>query len=162
MLRNLRSARVSSLVMITRAASILGCAVALIAIAHPATASAKRNPYTAEQVCGAGFYKIDKHRLYSGSSHTTLLAATFLLYNGASGKNCAVTMKRRFIGTPTTTGVSLKVKGKKRAWVVDQDAYKYYAGPVYRKAPGRCVRWGATVSTPFGDDTFFSPYGHCH
>ena len=110
--------------MITRAASIIGCAVALIAIAHPATASAKRNPYTAEQVCGAGFYKIDKHRLYSGSSHTTLLAATFLLYNGASGKNCAVTMKRRFIGTPTTTGVSLKVKGKKRAWVVDQDAYK--------------------------------------
>jgi len=35
--------------MITRAASIIGCAVALIAIAHPATASAKRNPYTPEQ-----------------------------------------------------------------------------------------------------------------
>ena len=69
---------------------------------------------------------------------------------------------RRFIGQPTTTGVSLKVKGKKRPWVVDQGAYKYYAGPVYRKAPGRCVRWGATVSTPFGDDTYISPFGHCH
>jgi len=148
--------------MITRGLSVVGCAVALVAIAHPATASAKRNPYTAEQVCGAGFYKIDRHRLYSGSSHTTLLAATFLLYNGATGQNCAVTMKRRFIGRPTTTGVSLKVKGKKRPWVVDQDAYKYYAGPVYRKAPGRCVRWGATVSTPYGDDTFISPFGHCH
>ena len=144
-----------------RRLSLIGCAVALVASALPATAAAKRNPYTAEQVCGAGFYKIDKHRLYTGSSHTTLLAATFLLYNGTTGRNCAVTMKRRFIGKPTSTGVSLKVKGKRRPWVVDQDAYKYYAGPVYRTAPGRCVRWGATVSTPMGADTFISPFGHC-
>jgi hypothetical protein len=137
------------------------CAVALSAIAQPAAASAKRNPYTAEQVCGAGFYKIDKHKLYSGSRHTTLLATTFLLYDGASGRNCAVTMKRRYIGRPTTTGVSLKVKGKRRPWVVDQGPFKYYAGPVYRKAPGRCVRWGATVSTPMGADTYISPFGHC-
>jgi hypothetical protein len=147
--------------VIPRRVSLIVCALAVIAIAIPAAASAKRNPYTAEQVCGAGFYKIDKHRLYSGSRHTTLLAATFLLYNGSTGQNCAVTMKRRFIGKPTTTGVSLKVKGKRRPWVVDQDAYKYYAGPVYRTAPGRCVRWGATVSTPFGDDTYISPFGHC-
>jgi hypothetical protein len=137
------------------------CAVALIAIAFPATASAKRNPYTAEQVCGAGFSKIDRHRLYSGSSHTTLLAATFLLYNASTGRNCAVTMKRRFIGTPTYTVVSLKVKGKKRPWVVDYGQFKYYAGPVYKTAPGRCVRWGATVDTPFGSDTYVSPFGHC-
>jgi hypothetical protein len=32
-------------------------------------------------------------------------------------------MKRRFIGQPTVTGVSLKVKGKRRAWVVDHGAY---------------------------------------
>ena len=147
--------------MISRCGSLIGCAVALVAIAHPATASAKRNPYTAEQVCGAGFSKIDKHKLYSGSRHTTHLATTFLLYNGATGRNCAVTMKRRFIGKPTTTGVSLKVKGKRRPWVVDQDAYKYYAGPVYRAAAERCVRWGATVSTPIGDDTYISPFGHC-
>jgi len=147
--------------MISRCVSLIGYAVALIAIAHPATASAKRNPYTAEQVCGAGFSKIGKHKLYSGSRHTTHLATTFLLYNGATGRNCAVTMKRRFIGKPTTTGVSLKVKGKRRPWVVDQDAYKYYAGPVYRAAAGRCVRWGATVSTPFGDDAYISPFGHC-
>jgi hypothetical protein len=148
--------------MISRGLALLVGAAVLIAIALPASASAKRNPYTAEQVCGAGFYKIDRHRLYSGSSHTTLLAATFLLYNASSGKNCAVTMKRRFIGTPTTTSVSLKVKGKKRPWVVDFGKFKYYAGPVYRKAPGRCVRWGATVSTPFGDDSYISPFGHCH
>jgi hypothetical protein len=145
----------------TRRLSLAVCALAAVATTLPATASAKRNPYTAEQVCGAGFSKIDKHKLYSGSSHTTLLATTFLLYNGSSGRNCAVTMKRRFIGKPTTTGVSLKVKGKRRPWVVDQDAYKYYAGPVYKKAPGRCVRWGATVSTPFGADTYISPFGHC-
>jgi hypothetical protein len=72
------------------------------------------------QVCGAGFYKIDKHRLCSGSRHTTLLAATFLLYNGSTGQ-----------------------RGKRRPWVVDQAAYKYYAGPVYRKGAGHCVRWGA-------------------
>jgi hypothetical protein len=147
--------------MIMRGFSLVVCAVALIAIAQPASASAKRNPYTAEQVCGAGFYKIDRHRLYSGSRHTTHLAITFLLYNGATGQNCAVTMKRRFIGRPTTTGVSLKVRGKRRPWVVDQGAFKYYAGPVYRTAPGRCVRWGATVSTPYGDDTYVSPFGHC-
>ena len=49
-----------------------------------------------------------------------LLATTFLLYNGATGRNCAV--------------------------------------PVYRAAAGR---WGATVSTPFGDATYISPFGHC-
>src|ERR1044072_8679282 len=102
--------------MINRRFSLVVSAALLVAIALPATASPRRNPYTAEQVCGAGFYKIDRHRLYTGSSHTTLLAATFLLYNASSGKNCAVTMKRRYIGTPTTTSVSLKVKGKKRAW----------------------------------------------
>jgi hypothetical protein len=147
--------------MITRGVSLVVCAAAVIALAQPAAASAKRNPYTAKRVCGAGFSTIDSHRLYSGSSHTTLLATSFLLYDGATGRNCAVTIKRRFIGRPTTTGVSLKVKGKRRPWVVDQDAYKYYAGPVYRKAPGRCVRWGATVSTPFGADTYISPFGHC-
>jgi hypothetical protein len=147
--------------MITRRFSLFVSAAVLVAIALPATASAKRNPYTAEQVCGAGFYKIDRHRLYTGSSHTTLLAATFLLYNASSGKNCAVTMKRRYIGTPTTTSVSLKVKGKKRAWNVDFGQFKYYAGPVYRRAPGRCVRWAATVDTPMGKDSFYSPYGHC-
>jgi hypothetical protein len=147
--------------MISRGLALIVGAVILIATL-PATASAKRNPYTAEQVCGAGFYKIDRHRLYSGSSHTTLLAATFLLYNASSGRNCAVTMKRQFIGQPTYTTVSLKVKGKKRPWVVDYGQFKYYAGPVYRTAPGRCVRWGATVSTPFGDDNYVSPFGHCH
>jgi hypothetical protein len=147
--------------MIIRGLSLIVGAVGLIAIAHPASASAKRNPYTAEQVCGAGFYTIDRHKLFSGSRHTTHLATTFLLYNGASGRNCAVTMKRRFIGRRTTTGVSLKVKGRRRPWVVDQGAFKYYAGPVYRTAPGRCVRWGATVSTPFGDDSYVSPFGHC-
>jgi hypothetical protein len=145
----------------TRRLSLIVCAVALVAIALPTTASAKRNPYTAVEVCGAGFYKIDKHKLYSGSRHTTLLATTFLLYNEETAQNCAVTMKRRYIGKPTTTGVSLKVKGKKRPWVVDQDQYKYYAGPVYRTAPGRCVRWGATVNTPIGEDTYISPFGHC-
>lgn len=147
--------------MISRGLRLTLCAVAFVAIALPATASAKGNPYTAEQVCGAGFYKIDRHKLYSGSRYTTLLATTFLLYNASSGRNCAVTMKRHYIGTPTTTSVSLKVKGKKRPWVVDFGSYKYYAGPVYRKAPGRCVRWGATVSTPMGEDSFISPFGHC-
>jgi len=148
--------------MISRRLTVFASAVALVAVALPATASAKGNPYTAERVCGSGFHKIDRHRLYSGSSHTTLLAATFLLYNASSGKNCAVTMKRRFIGTPTYTTVSLKVKGKKRPWVVDYGNFKYYAGPVYRKAPGRCVRWGATIKTPFGEDSYISPFGHCH
>jgi hypothetical protein len=147
--------------MIARRLPLIVCAVTLTAIALPTTASAKPNPYSAEQVCGAGFYKIDRHKLYSGSSHTTHLATTFLLYNGASGQNCAVTMKRRFIGRPTTTGVSLKVRGKRRPWVVDQDAFEYYAGPVYRTAPGRCVRFGGTVTTPFGADTYISPFGHC-
>jgi len=144
-----------------RRVSLILCAVALVAIAYPTAASAKRNPYTAVEVCGAGFYKIDKHKLFSGSRHTTHLATTFLLYNDSTGQNCAVTMKRHYIGEPTTTGVSLKVKGKKRPWVVDQDAFKYYAGPVYRTAPGRCVRFGGTVSTPIGDDTYISPFGHC-
>jgi hypothetical protein len=148
--------------MSLRVPSLVVCAAALVAAAaHPGIAAAKRNPYTAEQVCGAGFVKIDRHRLYSGSRHTTLLAATFLLYNASTGRNCAVTMKRQLIGRPTSTGVSIKVKGKRRPWVVDQGDYRYYAGPVYRHAPGRCVRWGATAVMPFGSDSYISPFGHC-
>jgi len=68
--RNLRPACVSSTVMISRCLALFAGAVAVIAVAHPGTAAAKRNPYTAEQVCGAGLSKIDWHRLYSGTSHT--------------------------------------------------------------------------------------------
>ncbi len=73
--------------MIIRGLSLIAVAVAFVAASHPATAAAEPNPYTAEQVCGAGFSEIDKHRLYSGSRHTTHLATTFLLYNGATGQN---------------------------------------------------------------------------
>jgi hypothetical protein len=46
--------------------------------------------------------------------------------------------------------------GKKRgtgdAWdaKLDRGWFKYFAGPVYVNAPGRCVRYGGVVSQPKG------------
>ncbi len=71
-------------------------------------------------------------------------------------------MKRAWVGTPSYTAVSLKKKGRLAPWVVDADQFRYYAGPVYRHAAGRCVRFGAAVSFPNGPSSLFiSKFGHC-
>jgi hypothetical protein len=107
----------------------------------------KPNPYTPEQVCGAGFRVIDHADL--GGRGTV-----YLLWRGASQQNCVVTIKSTGVGTPTAAAAHLQPKG--RSTTVDEGRFGFYAGPVRRPAPG-CVRWGGSIDGV----GYTSPWEHC-
>lgn len=144
--------RLSRILTLTLAAALLGAA------AGPAPASAAKNPYTAAGVCGAGYKSIDRHRLYDHNPYSgkrVLLATIVLTYNPATGKNCAVTMKRHRVGKAAGWGdwlyVSLAARPLGDATVGgDSGNFRYYAGPVYVPARRRCVQWsgGAHLLLP--------------
>src|SRR5262245_20235409 len=130
--------------------SIIVSAVALALLAVPSIASAAKNPYTAAGVCGAGYHVIDRHRMFAtdpSNGRQILLATVVLTYNPASGKNCAVTMKRYRVGLAAPTfGDFIDVTLAARPLgpeTVDGNSgeFKYFAGPVYVPARHHCVQW---------------------
>jgi len=141
----------------------------------PAAASAKRNPYTAAEVCGAGFRPIDRHKLVD-SNHGRLLAVVVLTYNAATGQNCVVTLKRYRVGRAHRYDDWLMAELYTRPLRVpsnldtDKGDFKYYAGPVYVRARAKCVRWGGQADLivpsnwhPRGafHSAFRSRWSHC-
>lgn len=136
--------------------------IATVALGAGAPAQAAPNPYSPEQVCGAGFGVVGKHKMVPKRGKRVRLATAYLLYDQSSGRNCAVVMKHRAVGRPSWTAVSLQRKGRRQAWIVDYGQFSYYAGPVYKKARGRCVRYGASLKLPSGRSSLFiSKFGHC-
>jgi hypothetical protein len=109
---------------------------------------AARNPFTPNQVCGAGFRQIDAQSL--GASGTV-----YLLYNAANGMNCVLTLKGVRIGTRSPASAYLQVRGRQRT--VDSGQFADYAGPVRAGARDRCVSWGGSV----GSVRYDSPLEHC-
>lgn len=105
------------------------------------------NPYTPQAVCGSGFSVIDSAGL--GSNGTV-----YLLYK-SGGTNCVATIKATSIGKASATSAFLEVQGSARA--SDSGSFEYYAGPVAKSAPGKCVKWGGSV----GDKSYTSPFEHC-
>lgn len=105
------------------------------------------NPYTPEEACGDGYKVID------GANVTG--ARVSLLYNASNGYNCVVAIKTTKIGTASDVGVFLEVQGSPRT--TDRDEYGYYAGPIKKKAPGKCVKWGGMV----GSSSYTSGFEHC-
>lgn len=141
------------------AASMAACAAAATG-SGTTPAAAAGNPYTPSRVCGPGFGVIDRHTLRSNDG--VLLGTSYLLYRASTGENCATVIKRRHIGRPTFTAVSLKRSGSKAPWVVDSGNFKFYAGPVRTRARGKCVRFGASISMPGNRRALWiSPFGHC-
>ncbi|MFE3452655.1 M23 family metallopeptidase [Nonomuraea sp. NPDC059194] len=106
------------------------------------------NPYTPQEVCGAGYSVIDSAAL--GSSGTV-----YLLYNSGNGYNCVTTIKHTSLGTPTATTAYLEVQGSSR--ITDSGNFGYYAGPVRASAANKCVKWGGKA----GSSTYDSPFEHC-
>lgn len=106
------------------------------------------NPYSPEQVCGAGYSVINQHGLGKQG-------AVYLLYNAGNGTNCVATMKHTDLGKKTATSAFLTVEGGQRA--TDSGDYSYYAGPVKKEARGTCVQWGGSV----GSEKYTSPFEHC-
>ena len=105
------------------------------------------NPYTAEEVCGSGYGVIDSAALTGGR--------TYLLYNAGNGYNCVTTLKSTSLGTPSAVSAFLEPEGGART--TDSGSFAYYAGPVKKSAPGKCVKWGGSV----GSSTYTSPFEHC-
>ena len=139
--------------------TVLAAAVAALSLTT-GTAHAAGNPYGPGQVCGSGFGVIDQFDVKGPKGG--VMGTSYLLYDAGSKRNCAVTLKRRAVGKASYTTVSLKAAGAKAAWHVDFGDFKYYAGPVYVKAPGRCVRFGATMKDLAGrEGGWISPCGHC-
>ncbi|MDL4820362.1 serine/threonine protein kinase [Actinomadura opuntiae] len=101
------------------------------------------NKYTPQQACGSGY---NVQRSIAGSGGTA-----YLLYSSSTKQNCAVTMKTRNVGKSSSVSVWLQAQGGARKG--DSGSYAWYAGPVYVKAPGVCVRFGGNGAT--------APYGNC-
>ncbi|TWP53572.1 M23 family metallopeptidase [Lentzea tibetensis] len=106
------------------------------------------NPYTPEEVCGDGYKVVDQAAVTGGK--------VFLLYNSGNGNNCVTTIKSVSLGQETSTSAFLEVQGAAR--VTDSGAYGYYAGPVRKAAPGKCVKWGGQVGSSGG---YTSGFEHC-
>jgi hypothetical protein len=106
------------------------------------------NPYSAEEVCGAGYDVIDSAALGSAGQ-------VFLLYNSGNGYNCVTTIKYTSVGTPSAVSAFLEPQGSTRT--TDSGSFSYYAGPVKRSAPNTCVKWGGSV----GGTSYTSPFEHC-
>ncbi|WP_210492477.1 hypothetical protein [Patulibacter sp. SYSU D01012] len=126
------------------ATAAVGAAAALTGGAPPASAAA--NPYTAAQVCGAG-YKVYVRRPVNFG--TKVYGSLVLLHNAGAGKYCAVTRKTTFVGTPIWTDVSLRNERRKPQYVSDGKFYSYYAGPVYLPGKlGSCVHVMSSMQIP--------------
>jgi hypothetical protein len=165
--------------MRTRLVRIALVLAALLSVIPAQPSSARKNPYTAEGVCGPGYEVIDRHRLYDinpATGRRVRLAAVVLTYNSGNGHNCAVTMKRYRVGKKRPVfgdhlSVSLAARPLSDA-TTDGDAgnFKYYAGPTYVPARNRCVQWSgsATLLLPpnieprgYYQSAFKSRWEHC-
>ncbi|TDD65174.1 serine/threonine protein kinase [Actinomadura darangshiensis] len=94
------------------------------------------NKYTPQAVCnsgghGSGYY-VQRSMSVSGGT-------AYLLYS-SSTYNCAVTIKRTHVGKKSPVSVWIQKKGGSS--IADSGSFAWYAGPVFVKAPGTCVRFG--------------------
>ncbi len=111
------------------------------------SAPAKANPNTPAGVCGAGFKTVDSHGLGG--------ATVYLLYNGAAGKNCVVTISKYVMTQKIRMSAVLQVKGG--ASGDDTGSYAEYAGPIRLAASKTCVIWGGG----YGTSNWKSGWSHC-
>ncbi|WP_327414720.1 hypothetical protein [Streptomyces sp. NBC_01233] len=88
--------------------------------------------------CGAGYRQQDAFPL-GDNMGASGAGVVFLYYNSSTGTNCAIL--RRDSRFKVTDGMGVSLKDSAGNSVADgQRAYTRFAGPVYLKAPGRCVQ----------------------
>jgi hypothetical protein len=110
------------------------------------------NPYTAGEVCGSGYSKIDSAAIKSSGK---TVGTAYLMYNASNGSNCVTTLKATNLGKGSAVSAYLEVKGGTRA--SDSGSFDYYAGPVKKAAAKKCVKWGGSV----GSAKYDSAFEHC-
>jgi hypothetical protein len=123
----------------------LGSITAVIGLATAgtiaATGTASAASYTG--ACGSGYSVIDSMDVGDGTAYLT--------YSSSSGKNCVVTVSDT-PGTPMILGANLRLHRTDNVWKDsehDDGTYKYYAGPVYASAAGKCIDWGGHAASNY-------------
>lgn len=121
------------------AAAVIGLTVAgTIAAAGTASAASYNG------ACGSGYGVIDTMDVGDGTAYLT--------YSSSSGKNCVVTVSDT-PGTPMVLGANLRLHRTDAVWKqgTEEDAgtFKYYAGPLYVSAAGRCIDWGGRAASNY-------------
>ncbi|MGW7455462.1 hypothetical protein [Streptomyces sp. NPDC054787] len=109
--------------------------------------------------CGAGYYQQDAYPL-GDHAGATGAGVMFLYYNKSTGTNCAIL--RRDANFSVTDGMGIVLKDSSgKADVDGQRAYTQYAGPVYLKAPGKCVQVSGHITGFWlGDDSSYLEKTH--
>ena len=125
------------------AISIASVAVAVAGLASPAHAAA--NPFTAAQACNNDFggswaHASDGHRTISSGG--SKVGDVYLMYNGATGYNCVVTLKAVAVGTSSGVAATLSVQGS--GTYTQSSNYKYYAARQHYAAD-TCVKYSGEV-----------------
>ncbi len=123
----------------------LGSVAAVISLAAAGTIAATGTASAASYAgtCGSGYSVIDTMDVGDGTA--------FLTYSGASGKNCVVTVSDTQ-GTPMVLGANLRLHRTDAVWKTseeDSGTFKYYAGPVYVSAAGKCIDWGGRAASNY-------------
>ncbi|MEN3536111.1 hypothetical protein AAH991_13430 [Microbispora sp. ZYX-F-249] len=105
--------------------------------------------YTPEGVCGSGFGRVSDGTRAVKTRSGEVFGHVYLLYNRRTAQNCVVTIKSKYVGTPTRATAQLKVRlsGTRTAEKIDHaKKYKYYAGPVKLNARDKCVQYYGTIA----------------
>jgi hypothetical protein len=156
-----RQGRVVRLTMMVKtiAASL---AATVLAVLSPLPANAAVNPYDPTELCGSSYQQIDDKVLLTANMDD-IYGDMYLMYSATTKKNCVVTIKTKFVGTATWTNV--KLEDEDGHVVQDPGNYRYYSGPRYLYAPGKCVRYsGAIYSGPNKTGrlaSYSTPFGWC-
>ena len=140
-----------------RVTTALTAAVLALAVASPVASAA--NPYGPVRVCGSSYRVIGSHAVTGPKGG--VLGVAYLLYSQRTQKNCAAMIKRRAIGVASFSEVSLAAKGGR--YMADGGEFRYFAGPLYVHAPGRCVIYGGRMRDARGNGgSWITPqFGHC-
>ncbi|MET9913992.1 hypothetical protein ABZZ74_45955 [Streptomyces sp. NPDC006476] len=122
-------------------------ALAVLALGGTLAATAPASAATPTQyngACGKGYDVVRATPIHS-TSQTTIPATTFVTYNSAAGKVCAVTV-RTTPGSRVFMEVTLDTSPYSSGVAKDYGSYTSYAGPVYKDAPddGQCLTWSGT------------------
>ncbi|MFI6457314.1 hypothetical protein ACIBF6_37880 [Streptosporangium amethystogenes] len=102
-------------------------------------------PASAAGPCGGGYSRVGVYAIPASGARTGTLE---VYYNSSSGKNCALTYGYgSYAGRVNRKQVGISLAGKS-AWAgVDNGMFKYYAGPVYVSARGKCISLRGQVAT---------------
>jgi hypothetical protein len=91
-----------------------------------------------------------------------------VFYNASSGKNCLVTqalgplygVSKRMVVRACTTPFGDPLGPFRCPDSFDGGNYKYYAGPIYIKAPHQCIYYAGFIYDPNGKDTWVTATDH--